>query len=81
MQKKCTLFLLSCSADSSFYKNISHCGEYFINLPGGDILDKLHFWGLNPDTRVKLAQIGLKTEENEHIQPDLRNIVVILSVF
>lgn len=63
-------FLLTCSANSPVYKNISQWGEFVVNFPGMNLMDTLHFWALNfRGQLVKPVDIGLEPEKSAHVKP------------
>lgn len=63
-------FLLTCAANSPLYKNISQWGEFVVNFPGTNLMDKLHFWALNfPDRLLKPEEVGLKTDAAQLVKP------------
>lgn len=63
-------FLLTCGANSPLYKNISQWGEFVVNFPGTELLDRLHFWALNFRSDVlKPAEVGLSVEESDDLKP------------
>ncbi len=63
-------FLLTCSANSPFYKNISQWSEFVINYPDNSLVETLYFWALNfPNQLVKPEELGLKTEKSQLVKP------------